>query len=233
MRFFKNKWEESYERGDNFAFYPKEETVKFLNRFVRKRIEINKFRDILDFSKPIRGLDLGCGIGRMTILMREFGVDAYGIDISSKAIETAKQLATYFGYNDMTQNFILVNGTKIPFENNFFNVAVSEGVFDSMKFKLAKKLIKELDRVTKDIAFISLISGDNDRHYRKFSGEEIVKSQLEKGTVQSYYNWNKIQDLLAETKFNIEWCHLMKEESILSKFRYGRYHVVLRKNILT
>ena len=33
----KEKWEESYGRGENFMYYPKEETVKFLNRFVKKK----------------------------------------------------------------------------------------------------------------------------------------------------------------------------------------------------
>ena len=33
----KEKWEESYNRGENFIYYPKEEVVKFLNRFIRIR----------------------------------------------------------------------------------------------------------------------------------------------------------------------------------------------------
>ena len=43
----KEFWEASYGRFENFMFYPKEEVVKFLNRFVRKRIGLNKFLDIL------------------------------------------------------------------------------------------------------------------------------------------------------------------------------------------
>ncbi|MFT5917937.1 MAG: hypothetical protein ACI81T_004454, partial [Bacteroidia bacterium] len=30
----KDKWDQSYARGENFIFFPKEEVVKFLNRFV-------------------------------------------------------------------------------------------------------------------------------------------------------------------------------------------------------
>lgn len=77
---FKNEWEESYKRHENFIFYPHDEVVKFLNRFVRKRIDIDEFIDILPM--PLKGLDFGCGIGRQTILMEEFGIEAYGIDIS-------------------------------------------------------------------------------------------------------------------------------------------------------
>ena len=51
METYKEKWEESYDRYENFIFYPKEEYVKFLNRFVRKRIGINEFAQVLDFGK--------------------------------------------------------------------------------------------------------------------------------------------------------------------------------------
>ena len=52
----KNKWQQSYLRLENFIFYPKEETVKFLNRFVRKRTSVSEFRDVMDFSgRKIRG----------------------------------------------------------------------------------------------------------------------------------------------------------------------------------
>ncbi len=70
MDILKNKWQQSYLRSENFIFYPKEEAVKFLNRFVRKRIAVDKFIDIIDFlKKPVRGLDFGCGIGSLAILM--------------------------------------------------------------------------------------------------------------------------------------------------------------------
>ena len=48
METYVGKWEESYARYEHVIFYPKEEYVKFLNRFVRKRIGIDKFVDILD-----------------------------------------------------------------------------------------------------------------------------------------------------------------------------------------
>ena len=53
METYVNKWEESYDRYENFILYPKEEYVKFLNRFVRKRIGIDKFVDILDLGAAL------------------------------------------------------------------------------------------------------------------------------------------------------------------------------------
>lgn len=39
----KKYWEESYQRQENFMFYPKEESVKFLNRFIRKKTGFNSY----------------------------------------------------------------------------------------------------------------------------------------------------------------------------------------------
>lgn len=43
----KQYWEESYKRQENFMFYPKEESVKFLNRFIRKKIGFDSYGDFL------------------------------------------------------------------------------------------------------------------------------------------------------------------------------------------
>ena len=71
----KEKWEESFERGENFIYYPKEETVKFLNRFIKKKISSTKYKQLIDSHNKLRGLDFGCGIGRITILLNEFDIE--------------------------------------------------------------------------------------------------------------------------------------------------------------
>lgn len=43
----KQFWEESYARQENHMFYPKEETVKFINRFIRKKTGINSYGEFL------------------------------------------------------------------------------------------------------------------------------------------------------------------------------------------
>ena len=224
-----DKWEESYKRYENFIFYPKEEYVKFLNRFVRKRIGFDKFVDILDFDGESRALDYGCGLGRLTILMKEFGLDAYGVDISGNAIANAKTFAKHLGYLDMEDRFVTVDGKKLSFPDNYFQVTISEAVFDSMHYELAKIIMKEIDRVTNALAFISLISGDDSEHYKEYAGEEVVRTEHERDTIQSYFNMQKIQDLISSTSFKIKWCRLITEESVLDRYKGGRYYLVLEK----
>jgi len=225
---YKGKWEKSYARTENFIFYPKEEVVKFLNRFVRKKTAPNGFTDITDFSHKVRGLDYGCGIGRQTVLMREFGIDAYGLDISRNAIRAAQRLASYLGYGDLKDKFKVIDGNTIPFKDGFFDVTVAESVLDSMHFDLAKLLFKEINRVTRKLVFISLIGGDNG-HKPGYRGEGTVKTRHEKGTIQSYYDMKKIKELISGTGLKLAWCHRVTDESMISDYRYSRYYLVLVK----
>lgn len=225
---YKEKWEKSYSRAENFIFYPKEEVVKFLNRFVRKKTAPNGFTDIIDFSHKVRGLDYGCGMGRQTVLMREFGIDAYGLDISKNAIRAAQKLASYFGYDDLKKNFMAIDSNVIPFYDGFFTVTVCESVLDSMHFDLAKLLLKEIDRVTRKLVFISLIGGDIG-HKPGYRGEEAVKTRHERGTIQSYYDMKKIKELISGTDLELIWCHRMTDESMISDYRHSRYYLVLDK----
>ena len=224
-KIYKSEWNESYQRHENNIFYPKEEVVKFLNRFVRNKIEKNTFKDILDTNgKKLQGLDYGCGTGRITKLMDEFEIDSHGIDISDHAIKKAKE-----NYPIIKNQFQVINGNKIPYDDSFFDVVICESVIDSMHFDLARVTFKELNRVTKSLLFISFISGDNHKFFREYSGEEIVSENHEKGTVQSWYSWSKILNIIEETNFEITWARLITEESMIDQFKNGRYYVVLKK----
>jgi SAM-dependent methyltransferase len=218
---YKQKWDESYDRYENHILYPKEEVIKFLNRFVRKKIGDNNFQDVLQLNEAergiIRGLDYGCGIGRMTMLMHEFNINSYGVDISKNAIQKAKEL-----FPVLSNKFSEVEGEVLPFDDSFFDISICESVIDSMHYNVAVKVIKELDRVTGKLIFISFISGDD-------FGEEIVHTAHEKDTVQSWYNWARIESLISNTLLKIKWARLVTEESLIDRYKYGRYYLVLGK----
>jgi ubiquinone/menaquinone biosynthesis C-methylase UbiE len=222
----KEEWDKSYNREENFIFYPKEEIVKFLNRFVRKKTSVDAFRDLIHLSEEPKALDLGCGIGRQTILLKEFGFDAYGVDISEIAIAKAKALSKTFGY-DLDNNFIQLQKLELPFEDNFLDIAISDSVLDSMEFSFAKSYINELNRTVKHLVYINIISSDSIES--KSAMDQIVETNYEQGTIQSYYDEERINTLISESDFEIVQLNKNTVDNLLNRTKNVRFNIVLQK----
>ena len=199
---YKKEWEDSYKREENNILYPHDEVVKFLNRFVRKKLNFKgEFKDILDFTKTVKGLDFGCGVARSAILMEEFGIESYGVDISSNAIERAKDNASSFGYDALSSRLQTIDSNELPYEDNFFDLSIAESCLDSMSFGNASALVNEISRVTKKYIYFSVISCEV--NFKNKSAEDlIVESNHEFGTIQSYYDEERIIELVSH--FNSE-----------------------------
>ncbi|MDX1618504.1 MAG: class I SAM-dependent methyltransferase [Balneolaceae bacterium] len=224
---YKKKWEESYKRGENWILSPKEEVVKFLNRFIRKRIGVDEFEDKIETEGSIKGLDFGCGIGRQVILLHQFGIEAHGVDISEQAISEAQRIAEAFGYPELRDRFEVIDQPTMPFADNAFDLVLSDSVLDSMEFGRARAIVKELDRIVDGYLYVSLISGLDSRFPEAYDGENIVQEAFEEGTVQSYFTEEKIDRLFAESSFKMEWAMLRRDIYLLDKSYEGRYYLVL------
>lgn len=220
------KWDQSYARKENFIFFPKEEIIKFLSRFVRIKDGVNSFNDKINLSNDPKALDLGCGLGRQTILLKEFGFDAYGVDISKVALEQAKELSKAFGYN-LDNNFILLEKVEIPFEDNFFDIAISDSVLDSMEFAIAKQYINELNRTIRNLVYLNLISSDTEKNTQ--AKDFLVESSHEQGTIQSYYDVDRIKELIQETSFEIIQLNKNIVRNLLDDSMSVRFNIVLQK----
>jgi cyclopropane fatty-acyl-phospholipid synthase-like methyltransferase len=223
---YKEKWDESYLKKQNYLFYPNEEVVRFASKFLRKQVDLKKFKDLtINLDKLI---DIGCGIGRHVIYGNDLGLNAYGVDLSSEAIEFARNWAAQEGVLDAENRLLEASVDKIPFPDDFFDVAVSHGVFDSMSFDVAKAGIVEASRVLRHNAYfyLDLISGDDSRHPPGYCDEEIVSGAHEQDTVQSYFNFEKIINLL-DRRFTVVECNLIRRKNILTEQFDSRYHLVL------
>ncbi|MDT9198040.1 class I SAM-dependent methyltransferase [Limnospira fusiformis KN01] len=230
MKNHKQEWEKSYVNRDNFVFYPHEEVIRFVSKYIRKRIGLMDFQDIDFASPPPKILDVGCGIGRHVIYCEEMGLDAYGIDLSEEAVRSGRAWLSSRGIQNPEQKIFQGDIRSIPFPDRFFNYALSHGVLDSLHFELAKASVSELHRtlVTGALFYCDLISGDDSSHSREYCGENVVINSHEHGTVQSYFNFTKIQDLFNGL-FNIQEAFLMRRENIISGTYYSRYHLILSK----
>ena len=53
----KSEWDKSYQKRDNFVFYPHEEVIRFVSKFIRKRVGLNEFLDAAPDSAEGKVLD--------------------------------------------------------------------------------------------------------------------------------------------------------------------------------
>ena len=193
----KKEWDKSYKNFDNTLFYPKEDVIRFVNKYFKR---INSVQDFKEVGNKKNILDLGSGSGRHLIYLYENNFNPYGVELSKIACEQALELIKYKNYPIPSENIKNESAHSLSFTNNFFDACIAVSTLDSMTFETARLVMKELKRVMKNNSFIflDLIS---DNFIRKgnidTSFDQIVAENHEKGTVQSYFNQNKINILVS------------------------------------
>jgi len=235
----KDNWDKSYANGDNFVFYPHEEVIRFVSKYIRKRIGFNEFIDVKQSSlsssfsdgelSTKKILDLGCGIGRHVKFCWEMGLDPYGVDLSEIAVTEARKWLSSTQFPNPEFRIVQSDARNLPWKNNTFSYAVSHGVLDSMPFEISRAACIELARIMEPggLFYCDLISGDDSFHSREFSGEEIVNTLHEKDTTQLYFNMSLIHELI-EGSFSIKSCKLLRSEDVFLGTYTSRYHIVLQ-----
>ena len=220
-------WNTSYRKGGNILFYPHEEIIRFVNKYVRKRYSIDKFEDkmqlLISHPETFASLDLGCGIGRHVKYLDECGLNPYGIDLSDKAIGLGKQWMKSVERDDLADRLTVASVTEIPFDDDYFSICVSHGVLDSMPREIAVLGMKEVRRVLRADAlmYLDLIMDTESRE-----GDEVVDSGYEKDTTQSYFTVATIKEFLSD--FEIVDFNIIYNTDDLGILRNKRAHLVIR-----
>jgi ubiquinone/menaquinone biosynthesis C-methylase UbiE len=223
-------WQESYARRENHLFYPGDETVRFVSRFIRRRKGLNEFEDVIAGAAGSRVLDVGCGIGRVLVFGAQMGLQMHGIDLSANAVSVAREWMGESTKQDLSNRIVAGDVRNLPWDNGFFDHAISDSVLDSMPFQIAQTGLSEIARVVRagGYFYCSLISGDQTGKSADFSGEEVVHGVHERDTIQSYFNKTKIRRLI-EPLFEILECSLHQIRNEQRGQYHGRWHVVARR----
>jgi predicted TPR repeat methyltransferase len=99
-----------------------------------------------EFVKPGENiLDLGIGTGLASIQFSKIGLQVYGLDTSEDMLNICREKG--FAEELKLHN---LSGSKIPYEDNFFNHIISSGVFH---------FISELDNIFSEAARIMKYNG--------------------------------------------------------------------------
>jgi len=119
-------------------------------------------------------LDIGCGKGFLLydLSIAVPGIDIVGIDISSYAIEHAK--------DEIKDKLIVANATSLPFENNEFDLVISLNTLHNLPCHMLEKALNEMQRVGKKNKYLVVESYRNE--------EEKVNLLYWQLTCQSFFS---------------------------------------------
>ena len=131
------------------------------------------FSFVADYAKDgDKILDLGCGNGRLTEILKEKNIEYFGVDVSRELIEIAKK-----NYEKESISFSKISdSSSLSFPNDFFNTIFSIAVFHHFPKNYAMKVARELFRVTKPggVVVISAWNLWQKRFWKNIFGIDVI-----------------------------------------------------------
>lgn len=135
----------SIEESDIFEFLAKHLGLTVIHPGGLKATQ--KLEDTLQIDSETKILDIACGKGSTAFYLAEkYGCSVVGIDISEELIQEAKATCRKRKLNKKVK-FLVGNAMDLPFADNQFDVAISQGILVFVDDKA--KTINEASRVIK------------------------------------------------------------------------------------
>lgn len=107
-----------------------------------------------DFRKDKKVLEVACNMGTTAIeIAKQFGCQVIGIDLDEEALEKARQNIKENELEHLVQ-VQRANATKLPFEDNSFDIVINEAMLTMLPLAAKEKAIKEYLRVLKPNGFL-------------------------------------------------------------------------------
>lgn len=141
---------------------------------------IPTFKEHWNLSSKSKVLDVGCGKGFMMHDLIEAipEIDVRGIDISSYAISNCIET--------IKDKVSVADAKKLPFDDNSFDVVISINTIHNLIQDDCAKAIKEIERVSRKHAFITVDAYRNDAEK-----ERMYAWNLTAKTIMSVEEWIK------------------------------------------
>lgn len=179
-------------------------------------------------------LDLGCGIGRHTVLFAGNGFNTYGFDISKYGLDKTKE---WLDSLNLSANLKEGDMLDLPYENGSFDCILCRNVISHQDTLGVKQIIKELYRVLKDNGEIYLTLGSKSTWGFKQTSwpliDENTRLRMEEGPEYKvphfYADYDLIKTLFKD--FKIEFINHIEDfyESNGKTYSSFHYHVLIKK----
>lgn len=179
-------------------------------------------------------LDLGCGIGRHTILFSSNDFETYAFDISEEAINQTRKWAESLC---LKIDYKIGDMLSLPYESDSMDCILCRNVISHTDTEGVKKILKELKRVLKNNGECYITLGSKDTWGFKQEDwpliDENTRLRMEEGpeykTPHFYADYNLIKELFKE--FELVLINHIEDfyEDKTQVYSSYHYHILIKK----
>lgn len=155
---------------------------------------LDKYEDLLNTSKDIPIVDLGCGLGNDTLYLDKRGYKIISCDYSEEAL---KRLGRSID-NPVTKLFDMKNG--LPFESESIKIIIADLSLHYFSWIETKKIINEIKRVlTKDGFLLLRVNSVKDTNYGAGQGILLEKNYYNiDGNLKRFFDKEQLEELFID-----------------------------------
>ena len=183
-------WNLIKEDGQEYWRNPSPETYYLVNRW--------KSQDKKDF------LDLGCGLGRHTILFAQNDFNVKAFDLSEAAVNKTKEWAESLNLN---VDFKIGDMLELPYENDSIDCILCRNVISHTDTEGMKKIVSEINRVLRIGGECYLTLGSKDSWGFKQDWPVVdantkirIEDGPENGIPHFYADYDLIKEIFKDNK---------------------------------
>jgi len=196
-----------------------EDTIAAYNKaareYARSRIgtedmaELEKFRKLLEYGSKV--LDVGCAAGRDTRILKDMGLDVFGVDLADKLIAIAKK-----SNPDIT--FALADMRQLPFEDGAFDALWVSAVLHHLEKTGMQTALQEFNRVLAPhgILYVHTKAGSGKLKTNEdtVSGQErefelVIRKELETMLSEAGYSKISLEEKVSKSRPGLIWINAL------------------------
>lgn len=150
------------------------------------------FELIKKFPKEIKILDLGCGLGEFSSILKNEDFEVFCADGSKKYVEMIKKKrfnASYFDFNE-----------KFPFKSESFDLVISLEVIEHIE--KAEEFLSEINRILKPNGYF-LVSTPNIAYFGLRLKSLLGFPLPDEGYHFRFFTFKSLKKLLIKNKFKL------------------------------
>lgn len=171
------------------------------------------FYNFLKLKSNSNVLEFGCANGFLVKCLKDFGVNSFGVDISTYAIENCP--------NDITKRLSKINNNnlnkaikKFKLKKKYFDWSISKDVFEHIPKKDLKSIILQLSKISKNL-FVVVPLGEKSKY--RIKQYHMDKTHI---VIENEIWWKKLFESNGFELINIFY----KVDGIKDKwYKYNKY----------